>query len=154
MMRTLRPHRRHTAAVLRLTLLALIPIVGLISLACEDEEQQGPEVGVAIEDILNDPSAYIGQTVTVTGDVENVEGTTVVTLSDEELYVLMSESTSLRFFEDVGSPYTDNTLVVTGDVVRYDPPMLATEYGITANLGDDFLGDPVLVATDVEVLPD
>ena len=46
-------------------------------------DSAGPEAGITIGDITDNPNAFIGQTVTVSGEVEDIVGPRAFTMGDE-----------------------------------------------------------------------
>ena len=61
---------------------ALLLLALLLLGACRSEE---PNVGVTIEDLDDDPSAYVGETVTISGEVETTYGLTSFTIGDDNI---------------------------------------------------------------------
>ena len=132
------------------TLVAVFPLLlGTLLVGCEDDgdlEEGGP----VLESIVENPEEHYGQSVTVTGEIHEVVGRYVVTISEEGVPVVMSDETSLRFFEAIGSPYLDATLRVQGEVLEFGSEEFESRLNIDLDGYEVYEGEPAIVATSVE----
>lgn len=106
----------------------------------------GPEVGVTIKDIHNNPERYYGRRVAISGEVEHVFGPYAAWVRDEGV-VVVRRVADVAWFDEA-------SVLVTGEVRRFDPAALEAELGITLD-DEDLLkhtGGPVVVADSIEVV--
>lgn len=126
-----------------------------------NEAEQGGETRVA--DIVGEPESYVGKTVTVSADVEEVFGPMAFALDedspltggiDNDLLVLSKKAGAL---EEIDDQWLDNKVRVTGTVGTWGAVEVEREIGwdldpeIEVELEN---GGPVLIATSVERIPD
>lgn len=108
-----------------------------------------PEPG----EIAEDPTQYYGQTLAVTGEVENIYGNGVFTLDEEELFggedllVISLDSTALVQDGETVATTGELRSFVVADIERdYD---LTWEAGVIEELEAEYSERPVLVVDDV-----
>jgi hypothetical protein len=111
-----------------------------------------------VEEITDAPNAFIGKTVTVVAEVDNVYGPRAFTLNAEgppptkgarkDLLTLVPK---VGGFPEVGDQWKDGKARVTGVVQRMVVKDVEREIGweLPANLKSGFIGKPVLIARSV-----
>jgi hypothetical protein len=111
-----------------------------------------------VEEITDAPNAFIGKTVTVVAEVDNVYGPRAFTLNAEgppptkgarkDLLTLVPK---VGGFPEVGDQWKDGKARVTGVVQRLVVKDVEREIGweLPANLKSGFIGKPVLIARSV-----
>lgn len=133
-----------TAAAIAAGLVALAAVWLGIAILAEDDPGR-PEVGTQIDEITDDPAAFYGERVVVTGPVRERIGGGALTIGEDELLVVNADLSG-----EVG---TAGLIEVTG-VVR---PLSSFEDGDPLLPDIESLGlegRPILVAEDAElVLP-
>ncbi len=143
--------------IILLLLLALI----LIPLFNADESA-GPELGATVSDITDNPAEYLGETVMVSGEVDQMIGTRAFTIGGQEFLggdTLLA--VSARPLPTVGDRPT-NEAVLTNDIVQVTGPV--RRFNITEfeeSLGIDldnalftrYEGQPAVVANSVDLTP-
>jgi hypothetical protein len=106
----------------------------------------GPERGVDINAIVHDPPAYLGRTVTVSGEVETKLSDQALLLSDDKLLVVMAD-----FPPDV---MEEATAFVTGTVHSFN--LVDVERALGIDLDDRALaereGQPVILAESIRMV--
>lgn len=107
----------------------------------------GYDIGITAFDLTDDPDGFLGEPVTVTGEIERVFSSPhAFFLSDHKLLVISAEPRSDLFVEA--------TAYVTGAVRLFDLTEIEEELGI--NLDNDMLagyqGELVVVASIIEVI--
>ncbi len=107
----------------------------------------GYDIGITTYDLTWHPDAFLGEIVTVSGEIEEHLLTPhAFLLGDEALLVVSAKARPELFVEA--------TAYVTGEVRRFDLAELETQLGV--DLDDDLLaayqGKPVIVATYVEMV--
>jgi hypothetical protein len=116
-----------------------------------------------VADIIGNPNAFIGKTVTVVSDVEDVYGPRAFTLdveyedpygaknSEDDLLTLVPK---VGGFPSVDSQWKDRKARVTGVVQRMVPKYVEREIGWTlpSRLESEYRGKPVLIVRSVERL--
>lgn len=112
---------------------------------------------VGLDDIADDPDEYIGQTVTVSGEVSEVLAPQVfrinednlLDIGDELLVVHTGQQTTANLAED-------SEIQVTGVVHRFTVGEVENTLGIELGLDDDleveYENRPAIVATGIDVL--
>ncbi|WP_225753540.1 hypothetical protein [Actinotalea sp. Marseille-Q4924] len=136
--------------------------------ACSDDSA-GPEAGTSVEDVAesdpdeNDPGAeLLGQTVTVSGEIDEIVDETAFRIGGDGLggdSVLVVSSTPA--FADLGIELTqdladeDRVLQVTGTVREFVEEDLEEELDVDYDdeLYEEFEGQNVIVADQVATLP-
>jgi hypothetical protein len=111
-----------------------------------------------VEEITDAPNAFIGKTVTVVAEVDNVYGPRAFTLNAEgppptkgarkDLLTLVPK---VGGFPEVGAQWKEGKARVTGVVQRMVVKDVEREIGweLPANLKSRFIGKPVLIARSV-----
>lgn len=109
--------------------------------------------GATIDRILDDPRAYIGRTVTVRGEVDDLVGPRAFMLEDGDLFfddelLVVSAGRLPRLVEGEGE------VRVTGQVRRFNRAEVEDELGIRLDERPfaDYEGRPVIVARSVELV--
>lgn len=108
-----------------------------------------PEPG----EIAADPSQYYGQTLAVTGEIENVYGEGIFTLDEDELFggedLLVVALNSTEAVQD------GETMATTGELRSFVVADIERDYGFTWDAGvveeleAEYSDRPVLVVDDV-----
>ncbi len=139
--------------------LALVVIAGLAFwLLSGEEELQSEEAGLTVDDIVERPEEYLGDTVSLEGEVQEIVGAGAFTISpaefdsEAELLVVWGEA----FAALEGEPgqlivREGETLQLTGEVRLFDIVDLGQELGTDFG-ADDFQvyeGQPVFVALQI-----
>lgn len=115
----------------------MYPLLTLIALfffaACQSE---GPNVGVTLDDLEDDPATYYGQTVTVSGEVEEAFGPQVFRFEGTDLgsgVLVVIPSVAQVTGTRPGDPsyYPDDVVQVTGTVRKYVKAEIEREFGLT-----------------------
>lgn len=120
-----------------------------------EEESAGPDVGVALNDITDDPSEYYGSTVTVSGEIDEVIGARVFTIGGDDLLVLSADPLPRPAVRPAGaSPNDDNIVQVTGLVREFD----VDDFGQWIDAEDvdlftPYRDRPVIVARSISLGP-
>jgi hypothetical protein len=141
------------AAAAALGLLAAVVVI-VAAFALLDQDSAGPETGVTIEDVADEPERYVGQTVTVSGEVDEVVAPNAFTIGDDdELLVVIPR---LGPAANPAALEEDDAVVrITGQVASLELPTF--EELADADLDDALFegleGEPVLIARSVEQLP-
>jgi hypothetical protein len=117
-----------------------------------------------VADITGDPKAFIGKTVTVVAEVDEVYGPRAFTLDveDEDLSGAKSAEKGLLTlvpkvggFPKVDAQWKDGKARVTGVVQLMEPKYIEREigWGMPSSLKSRFKGRPALIVRSVERLP-
>lgn len=130
-----------------LLVVILLAFAGLFS-ACQEETEITDDTAVLedtmttgmdtqssmIDQIAQNPMQYVGQTTTISGDVEEAWGNTAFTISDggqELLVIAPTDSATITGATDTANPFGMNSRVdVTGRVVELNVADLEQNYGI------------------------
>ncbi len=135
-----------------------VTVAFLVVVAGEDESA-GPDPGVTLSDVLDDPEDYLGEVVTVSGEVERLDprpGAFTIgeqpDAQENELFVLPKADSGY----DPQRLDADSVVRVEGRVRRVSPPEdddggLHDDYEDDAV--DEFEGELGIDATRIEVLP-
>ncbi len=113
-------------------------------------ESDGWDSGVTISDIADDPDGYLGETVKVSGEVEDIEDGLVTQhafrIGSAKLLVITPEPREDLFVEP--------TAYVTGEVRQFDLAAVEGEFAIDLDeaLLSQYNGDPVIIANEVELV--
>ena len=145
----------------------LAAVVGMGGLAACSDDSAGPETGADVEDVADEPAGadapsmdeadpMMGQTVTVSAEIEEVVADSAIRIGDENLLVLSAGPT----FEDMGFELVDGlveddvVLQVTGTVGTLVFPDIEDEFGFDWDDEElvEFEGERVLVASEVDTL--
>ena len=131
-----------------------------ISYGCDmTKADDAPEGTVRVADIAGEPDRYLGQTVTVVADVEEVHSPRAFSLDedspaaggiDNDLLVLYPNSDSLR---DIDDQWLNNKVRVTGKVGKFTIVEIERELGwdLQPELEAEVEGaKAVLIATSVQ----
>ncbi len=119
-------------------------------------ESAGPQRGVTLTSVVADPERYVGETVTVSGDVAAVHRQPrALALGDDlddPLLVLVRRGQALEAWPD-----PDDVARVRGTVRIFDFAQYAQELDELDLAGDDpffggFDGGPVIIAQDIDIL--
>lgn len=114
-----------------------------------------------VAEITGDPNAFIGKTVTVIGEVDDVYGPRAFTMDGEDpppakgaRKDLLTLVPKVGDFPNVDDQWKDDKARVTGVVQRLVVKDVEREIGweLPANLKSRFMGRPVLIARSVERL--
>ena len=134
-------------------IIALI-LLSLVLPACNSaEEVTTPETGADIEDVEEETDELIGETVTLSGEVERVISPRGFILQDDELFggedVLVVSATDIPLVEGTAAQ-------VTGIVRELTIADVEREYGfdLDPELEVEFSNRPVVVATEATLVPE
>lgn len=145
----------------KLVVVALAVVAGPWLAAAPVAAQAQPQAAT-ISEIVDNPSAFYGKTVTVTGAVEDVLGARSFTiedddfLSDDSLPIIAGSAILNRAggpldTTEVGDLFGDQVVVVTGEVHQFN--LSAWEERIGVDLEDDawgpWAGRPGIIATSI-----
>ena len=130
---------------------ALFVAVGFVALSgCESEE---PNAGVTLSDIADDPQAYFGQTVTVSGEIDEVLGMNAFVIGaddlDDDLLIVSADPIPVAEGRMDTAPFAEGDEVrATGIVEAFRVADLEAKYGFDLDDGlfGGYDGLPVLVA--------
>ncbi|MDP8949153.1 MAG: hypothetical protein M3N00_02765 [Actinomycetota bacterium] len=125
----------------------------------------GPEAGVTLDEITEDPSRFFGETVTVEGGVAEVLGPRSFLISERlsagDLLVVSPVPLSEVGGQRGGDPLSDDEMSedelvqVTGEVVRFD--IAGAEQRIGEDLDgealDAYVGTPAIIADSISLRP-
>lgn len=147
-------------------------IVGLLAWALwatfwQNEDSPGPDVGVTLSDLADEPEEYYGQRVVVSGQVEDVldadgavdagdtGGAGFVLGDDAGLLVVGSNIPELATIGENEQIAEGDVVQVTGAVQAFDRAEFQDETGVELEEGifDDFDGRPAIRATAVSLVP-
>jgi hypothetical protein len=123
--------------------------------ACQSE---GPNVGVTVGDIEGDPSTYIGQRVTVSGDIDDVYASSF-TIGGRgfggELLIIVPPDAQLSGSHSNDQPYADDDIVqVTGTVREYIIADIESEFGLGLDPEIEYEEqEPAVVAESIAITP-
>ena len=142
-----------------IALIILIPV--LLGVSCNTTEERVEEVGgVSAQQVIENPGAYVGKTVTVSGDVEEIWGPRAFNMDSSmsigELLVIGREPFPQVTVNNADTAYVINDIATVKGVVR-----LLVKADIEREIGWDldpkivaeFDGKPVLVAESVSFKP-
>lgn len=123
--------------------------------ACQSAE---PNVGVTIADVEQDPEQYFGQTVTVSGEINDVWGPDVFTIGGEgfagALLIIVPESAQFVGVSEAEPVEEDDIVQITGTVEEYIIAEIESEYGFTPEYDIEYEErEPAVVATTVYLSP-
>jgi len=138
-----------------IALAGLAPGMALGPLACT-KNTPAPE-NARIEDIKENPSAYLGKTVTVSGEVERVFGTRAFELGgkdffDSEIRVITAQPLKENVRRRAEEPFrADDIALVTGTVRNVTVAEVEREFSfdLDPNYEVEFENKPAIVATSV-----
>ncbi len=143
--------------IILLLLLALI----LIPLFTGDDST-GPERGATVSNITDNPEEYIGETVTVSGEVEAAIGDRVFTIGGQEflggqsLLVVSANPLPTAAGRTPGDAVLTNDIIqVTGPVRRFNVAEFEQAIGTALDDGlfTEFEGQPAVIARSVDLTP-
>lgn len=153
------PRRRGSSgAGLLATLLALAAavLIGLILwslFADDDEADRAGNAGVSIDDITDDPARYLGRTVTVGGEVNQILSPRAFVLEGDDL--VGGDDLLVVGANELGGISPDEVVLVSGPVRRFNLAEAERDLGVDLddNLFRDFDGRPAIVARDITLRP-
>lgn len=137
--------------------MALSPVTGL-GVALAQESDATPKSSVTIDEITDNPTAYFGRSVTVTGPVEEILGPRSFTISDadpfvsENLPVVSSRELMNGANEQhAASDFDGREVQVTGTVHQFNLAAFEDQLGVDLvdNAWTDWAGQPAIVATSI-----
>jgi hypothetical protein len=144
--------RKSRAGVLWAWVIGLAAVIALAWVVLEMIDKDAPEVGMSVEDVAENLEAYIGNTVTVSGEVEDKLAGGGFTLKDDKWgadnEILVVGSTFAALVNE------DDEVRVTGEVRRF--AISDVERDLQIDLDDELYrtwnNRPVLIARSVDVL--
>ncbi len=117
----------------------------------------GPQAAATINNIVTNPSEFMGRTVTVSGEVGEVIGPRAFTIGEpqELLVVGANELPTIAQGTFEGELTPDRTVQVTGPVRTFDLAQVEQEIGfdLDDNLFANYAGRPAIVAQSMNVSP-
>ena len=123
---------------------------------------QFPHTGITVDQITDDPAAFYGQTVTITGEMGRAMGQHVFTVRDddflfaEEITVITPQVLMDRQGHalDAGQ-FGERHVRVTGTVREFDAETLQQELGVPLDPAQlqGWTGGPAIMASSVQVAP-
>ena len=136
---------------------AVALVFGLVALsACESAE---PNIGVTIDEVEQDPQQYFGQTVTVSGEINDVYGSNAFTIGGEgfagALLVVVPSNAEITGVDVIDTPDMDDAIVqVSGTVREFVISEIEADYGLTFETEIDYEEqEPAVVAESIWVTP-
>ncbi len=98
-------------------------------------ESASPNIGVTVGDVEQDPEQYFGQTVTVSGEINDVYGLNTFTIGGEgfagSLLIVVPDDAQITGVDVIDTPDMDDAIVqVTGTVREYVIAEIENEFGI------------------------
>lgn len=138
---------------------AIALLAGLLVLpACANNDNTASEYSPdeeSIEEVSEEPVDYIGETVTLAGQVQNTYGDDLFVIEDEEFF---GDESVLVLNQNPGTqpPVGDDYVQVTGEVREFLVADIEREYGLeidpdaVAELEVEYEGQPVVVANSIE----
>lgn len=133
--------------------IALVLGLGIITAACQ-QAQNGGTIGVSVGNVLDDPNAYYGSTITVSGAVDDIITPTVFTIkggdAERPLLVLSADSIAPAPGRSEAEPVRrDDIVQITGRLREFSREEIASEFGQDfSGVEMDFDAQPVLIAQD------
>lgn len=145
----------------RATVFGTLAIASLVLLpACAGPQSNttpAEESNVTTEELADEPSEYVGQEITLRGEVEETVDETSFRIEDDSLFggegVLVINASSEPFvIPDVG----DSQVQVTGRVETFVADTIAGEYDLTfdPDLYGEYENQPVIIAQSMALAPD
>lgn len=128
--------------------------------ACQSEAPRVDE-GAAVEDVEEDPEDYIGQSVTLEGEINDLHEANAFTIEGDELDVFDDEILVIvPATADVTEPDTaaamqfneDDEIQVEGTVRRYVGLEMQDEFDLDPTWGVNYEQEPVLIADRVQII--
>ncbi|MBE9059789.1 hypothetical protein [cf. Phormidesmis sp. LEGE 11477] len=115
------------------------------------------EANVTSEELVDDTASYVGEEVTIRGEVEATVDETAFLMADDDYFngegILVINASSEPFVvPDVG----ETQVQVTGQVETFAMTAVSTEYGLTldADLYNEYEDQPVIIAQSIALAPD
>lgn len=143
-----------------------VPLVALLLLACAGFlgacQAEEPNTGVTIDDIVDNPQDYVGQTVTVSGEIGRVYGPNAFTLGSdaalgEGILVIIPSTANVTGLRTDGTLYYEEDVIqVTGTVREQSIAEVEQELGLDFDpqLDVDYEGtQPMIVAETGALTP-
>ncbi len=140
----------------------LLVLVGAL-VACGEEEAPVGAGGEAdmeeteLDDVAGDPDAYVGQTVTVSGEVSEVLSPNMFRINNDEVLDIGDEVLVVHTGQEAATELVEETeVLVTGVVHRFTVAEIEDDLGIDLGLDEDveveYENRPALVATGIDAL--
>lgn len=140
----------------------LFPSIWAVGVAVVDIDQSaGPDIGVVLSEVANNPGVMWGRTVSISAEVEEVYGPHAMLIGndaplvgDRVLIVGATPLDRLLIDPSGGSATPGDVVRVTGVVERFDPTALSAALGAALDVtAGDYDGTAVLVAEAIELDP-
>jgi hypothetical protein len=144
-----RPPRWSWLAGLLAVALVAIGTLVVITFVLDDGDSAGPERGATVREVTSDPADYLGEVVTVSGQVQNAipGGFVLGQETDARLLVVYAHEVG------TGGLGADEAARVTGvvqQVHRVDPELISPR---ALGVLSEFEGEPMIIASRVRLLP-
>jgi hypothetical protein len=133
--------------------------------ACGEDETAGPEAGITVGDVTDEPADFTGETVMVSGAIGDIVGQRAFTLEDDGLLVVGAQTLPQWLgpdfdedwlFDDDGDwdELEDRVAMVRGTVRPFKLAEVERELGVDLDDGlfADYEDDPAIVAQSVRIL--
>jgi hypothetical protein len=145
----LRPPRWAWLAGLLAVALVAIGALVVVTFVLDDADSAGPGRGAAVREVASDPADYVGEVVTVSGQVQNAipGGFVLGQGTDARLLVVYAREVG------TGGLGADEAVRVTGVVRRVDqaePELISPR---ARGVLSEFEGEPMIIASRVRLLP-
>lgn len=150
--------------------IGIIVVLALIALAIWwwASPNADRDAAYTLSDIGENPTAYIGKTVTVNGEIEKVRGTNLFVMEEDgfmqgdEAVIVTRRPLAQMFVNHVGEDgvlnegLEDRNVRVTGEVRAFDRVEVERElgYALDDQYAADFEGRPVIIADSVSLIED
>ena len=157
-MRTQLENNKSTNKAIALKLLTAASLFLLPACASpQTNDTAAEEANVTSEELVDDTASYVGEEVSIRGEVEETVDETAFLMADDDYFdgegILVINASSEPFVvPDVG----ETEVQVTGQVETFAMTAVSTEYGLTldADLYSEYEDQPVIIAESIALAPD
>ncbi len=138
-----------------------LALFALLLPACNayDREVAAPETGTSVERVADNPERLIGQTVTVTGEIQEIYSPTTFQIEDKSIF--SSDDVMVVNATGAALPIAEGRNIrITGEVRQFILADFERDYDLTWDLNTrqkieaEYRNKPVIVARTAQVLPD
>lgn len=132
----------------------LLVLAGAL-VACGEEEAEVEET--ELDEVAGAPDAYVGQTVTVSGEVGEILSPNMFQIDNDEVLDIGDEVLVVHTGEEAATQLVEETeVLVTGVVHRFTVAEIENDLGIDLGLDEDveveYEDRPAIVATGIDAL--